>query len=100
MVQIVIGCKASDPLVPLVPEKFTPDLHFSGSLTYKIGGKTISFSGDIGAFPSYEAYASLNGGPFKLIFAKAPDNGAGGQSLIDLWQHINVKKIDAKDIKL
>ena len=100
MIQFVIGCKASDPLVPILAERFTPDLHFSGLFTYKSGSKTISFSGDIGAFPSYEAYASLNGGPFKLIFAKAPEKGTGGQSLIDLWQHINVKKIDAKDIML
>jgi hypothetical protein len=99
-VQVVVGCRASDPLLPFVPEKFTPDLHFSGSFTYKNATRIISFRGDVGAFPSYEAYASLNGGPFKLIFATAPEKGAGGPSLIDLWQHINVKKIDTGDISL
>lgn len=98
--QVVIGCKASDPLVPIIPEKFTPDLHFSGSFTYNSADKTIAFQGDIGAFPSYEAYASLNGGPFRTVFAKSPEKGAGGQSLIDLWQHINTKKLDVKGVKL
>lgn len=98
--QVYVSCKASDPLVPLVPEKFTPDLHFGGVFTFDSASKSISFKGDVGAFPSYEAYASLNGSPLTKVFAVAPEKGAGGQSLIDLWQHVNTKTIDVKGVKL
>ena len=99
-VQIVMGCKASDPLVPLIPNMWAPDLHFNGSFTYSIKDKTLAFNGDVGAFPSYEAYASLNGGAFKFLFKVSPAKGANGQSLIDLWQHINVKKLAVAPVKL
>lgn len=98
--QVYVSCKASDPLVPLVPEKFTPDLTFGGVFTFDNASKGISFKGDVGAFPSYEAYASLNGSSLKQVFAVAPEKGAGGQSLIDLWQHVNTKALDVKDVKL
>lgn len=99
-VQVVMTCKAADPLVPLVPQKFTPDLHFGGTFTYNILEKTLSFKGDIGAFPSYEAYASLNGGSFTPLFKKEPEKGANSMSLIDLWQHINNRKLDVQPVKL
>jgi hypothetical protein len=98
--QVNVTCKAADPLVPVIPEKFTPDLHFGGVFTYDSATKSIAFRGDVGAFPSYEAYASVNGSALKKVFNVAPEKGAGGQSLIDLWQHINTKKIDVKDITL
>ena len=100
LVQVVITCKASDPLVPIIPEKFSPDMFFQGTFTYSLQNKTLAFKGDIGAFPSFEAYAQLDGGSWKTIMTKAPKPGAGPLSLIDLWQHINSQAVDAAPVKL
>lgn len=88
LVQVVVSCRASDPLVPFIPEKFSPDMFFQGTFTYSLQDKTLRFKGNIGAFPSFEAYASLNGGAWQAIVTKAPKPGAGPLLLIDLWQHM------------
>ena len=99
-VQLVMDCRASDPLVPLIPAKWVPDVHFSGTFTYSLTNKTLAFKGDVAAFPSFEAYASLNGGAFKPLFKVSPAKNADGQTLVDLWQHINFKKLDVSPVKL
>lgn len=100
LVQVVVSCKASDPLVPFIPERFSPDMFFQGTFTYSLQDKTLRFKGDIGAFPSFETYASLNGGAWKTVVTKAPKVGAGPLSLIDLWQHINNQGVNAPPVKL
>jgi hypothetical protein len=94
-VQIVTGCNAANPLLT-----GAPDIHYGGTFTYNVADKTLAFEGDIGAFPAFEAYASLNGGQFVELFAKPPGADAGPMSLIDLWLHINNRRLDVKPTKI
>jgi len=78
LVQVVLQCKAGNPLVPLAPR-----IDYGGTITYDSGAKTLAFQATVGAFPSFEAYASLNGKPFKKIFALPPADGTSPWALFD-----------------
>jgi len=91
--QVVTTCKASNPAVKFVPEIFTPDIYYGGTFTYDKAKRTIAFKGDVGAFPSFEAYASLNGKPFVRLFVLEPGTSAGSGSLVDLWLHTNTRNV-------
>lgn len=93
-VQIITGCSAANPLLP------APAIDYGGSFIYNLRKFTLSFEGDVGSFPSFEIYASLNGGMFVQLLAQAPTAGAGPFSLFDLWLHVNTNQIKIPPTKL
>lgn len=100
LVQVVMTCKATDPIVKWIPSLLVPDMHFQGVFTYHVATRSIAFKGDVGSFPAFEAYASLNGSEFKRVFIRAPQQGNPTLLLLDLWQHIGNIKIDTLPVKL
>lgn len=93
-VQVVTACSVANPLLP------APAIDYGGSFIYDLRKFTLSFEGDVGSFPSFEIYASLNGGPFVTLLARAPLGAAGPVSLYDLWLHINTHRIVIPPTKL
>jgi hypothetical protein len=78
LVQVVLGCSAGNPLVPGAPK-----IDYSGTITYDKRAKTLAILATVGNFPAFEAYASLNGKPFKKIFAVGPAPGSTPWALFD-----------------
>jgi hypothetical protein len=68
---------------PLIPAVFSPLLELEGTFTYSRDDLTVSFDGKREAFPAYEAYARLNGGDWRTVFATGPDKGASAFSIAD-----------------
>jgi hypothetical protein len=86
-VQVITACSVGNPLL------VAPNIDYGGSFIYNYKKFTLSFVGDVGAFPSFEILASLNGGKFVSLLKKQPSDGAGPFRLFDLWLHINTKHI-------
>jgi hypothetical protein len=87
--QVAIDCRASYPFIPLAP-----DVNFSGHFTYDLTSRNLRFQGSAGMFPSFEAYAQLNGGQIKALFQFAPGKGTTIISLIELGTGLQQRKID------
>lgn len=68
---------------PLIPAVFSPLLELEGTFTYSREDLTVSFDGKREAFPAYEAYARLNGGDWRTVFATGPDKDASAFSIAD-----------------
>lgn len=94
-VQIITACSASNPVILAAPS-----IDYSGSFIYNLRKFTLSFEGNVGAFPSFEIYGSLNGGPFVQLLARNPDSGAGPFRLFDFWLHANTRRISVPPTKL
>jgi hypothetical protein len=77
-VQVVLGCSAGNPFVPGAPR-----IDYGGTITYNRAQRTLAFQATVGNFPSFEAYASVNGKPFKKIFAVGPVPGSTPWALFD-----------------
>lgn len=86
-VQVITACSVGNPLL------VAPTIDYGGSFIYNFKKSTLSFVGDVGAFPAFEILASVNGGKFFSLLKKQPSDGAGPFRLFDLWLHINTKHI-------
>lgn len=94
-VQVVLGCSAGNPLV-----SGAPNIDYGGTLTYDRVAKTLAFRATIGEFPAFEAYASLNGMPFKKIFALGPALGSTPWSLFDAGLGFKSRPIEGVPVRL
>ncbi len=94
-VQVVLGCSAGNPLVPGAPK-----IDYSGTVTYEKDAKTLAFEATVGTFPAFEAYASLNGKPFKKIFAVGPAPGTTPWALFDLGTGFQSRVLSKVAVKL
>jgi hypothetical protein len=95
-VQVVFGCSAKNPLAPPI---ISPAIDYSGTITYDLAKKTISYVGDIGTFPSYEGYVSLNGGPMVKLFSMPP-SGGNVWWLYDGGLGVNSRRVETKNLAL
>ncbi|WP_428503060.1 DUF3238 domain-containing protein [Roseateles sp.] len=95
LIQIVVGCSAGNPLVLGAPK-----IDYGGTITYDMAAKTLAFQATVGNFPSFEAYASLNGGPFKKIFAIDPAPGSTPWALFDAGLGFGSRPLSAQPVKL
>jgi hypothetical protein len=93
--QVVIGCSAGNPLVPGAPK-----IDYGGTITYDAAAKTIAFQATIGDFPAFEALASLNGKPFKRIFAVGPAPGSSPLALFDAGLGFSSRPLEKVPVKL
>jgi hypothetical protein len=94
-VQVVVGCRAGNPFFLVAPQ-----IEYNGSFTYNKATKTLSFTGTVGDFPAFEAYASLNGKPLVKLFAIAPKPGATVWNLWDLGLGFSSRAVEVKPTKL
>jgi hypothetical protein len=95
-VQLVFGCSGKNPLAP---PRISPKIDYGATITYDIAKKTLAYSGDIGVFPAFEAYASLNGGPFVKLYA-SPPSAASVWWLYDGGLGINTRRVEVKGVAL
>lgn len=94
-VQLVLGCSAGNPLVPGAPR-----IDYVGTITYDRTGRTLAFQATVGSFPAFESYASLNGGPFRRIFAVAPAPGSTPWALFDAGLGFQSRPLAKVPVKL
>lgn len=95
LVQVVLGCSAGNPLVPGAPK-----IDYDGTITYDKVAKTLAFQATIGNFPAFEAYASLNGKPFKKIFSVGPAPGSTPWALFDAGLGFQSRPLAKVPVKL
>lgn len=95
-VQIVVGCSGANPLAP---PAISPKIDYGGTFTYDIEKKTLAYNGDVGAFPAFEAYASLNGGSFAKVYEFAP-SAANVWWLYDGGLGVNTRGVSVQPIPL
>lgn len=93
--QIVLTCQGRNPLVPAIG----PRIDYGGTFTYDSQKKTISFKGNVGLFPAFEAYASLNGGPLIELFRYGPE-GKDAKWLWDAGLGLNSHPLEVQPVTL
>lgn len=86
---------AGNPLAP-TPEMLSPAIDFSGTVTFDPATRKVQFKGSVGAFPAFEAYASLNGGPARRLFRVGPAEGTTVWNLVDWDTGINIRSFTAE----
>jgi hypothetical protein len=89
IVQISVDGRANNPLI--TP---SPDIKYSGSITYNTRTNKLRFQGSTGVFPAYEAYAQLNGGPIAKLFQSSPGPNTTVCNLIDFGSGLQLQSID------
>ena len=99
-VQVVFECHGSNPVVPVVPNWLVPDIDYSVKLTYDRAAKTVSLQSTVGAFPSFEAYASLNGKPLQKVFQLDPAAGSTVKDLFDAGLGLSDRPVAGNPVKL
>jgi hypothetical protein len=50
----------------------SPDIHYVGTVSIDLAGRTISFQGLVKGFPAYEGYATINDGAGQELFTHGP----------------------------
>jgi len=68
---------------------WAPSIDIDGVFTVDLTAKTVKFVGKIDEYPAYEAYARLNGGPWRTLLQVMP---AYGKSAMDLGSTISIEK--------
>ena len=53
----------------------SPDIDYTGTVTIDTRARTVAFAGMIDAFPAFEMYASIDGGPALTLFRTLPIPG-------------------------
>jgi hypothetical protein len=94
-VQVVLGCSAGNPVVTGAPK-----IDYGGTITYDKAAKTLAFQATVGNFPSFEAYASLNGKPLVKIFTVDPAPGSTPWALFDAGMGFKSRPLAKVPVKL
>ena len=93
--QVVVTCQVGNPLTP----PGTPRIDYGGTFTFDTQAKTLAFRGDVGLFPAFESYASLNGGAWVTVFRVDPQ-GKDATWLYDLGLGLTAYRLDVGPVKL
>lgn len=94
-VQVVMSCSGGNPFFAAAPK-----IDYGGSFIYDTAAKTLSFKGNVGNFPAFEAYASLNGKPFVKLFSTPPKPGSSVWALFDAGLGVGTRGIEVQPTKL
>lgn len=81
VVRFSVDGDAANPLISL-PNFVVPSIKVHGTMTLDTNKRSISFSGTVAKFPSYEGYLSVDGGPPVPIFKISPESDATVWSLM------------------
>lgn len=82
-----VRASVSNPFYDGLPG--APAIDFEAIIRFDILEQSIGVKGVTGAFPSFEVFYSVDGGPFKVLLDRPPHEGATAASLFDFNLGIN-----------